>query len=156
MDVQIGDVKAFASPQDLNKFLVALRPEVRVAVNWQNLTLTYLGTSSVIERKEMTEDVQSTLSTRQNSHGDFRENGRIMQQLKIAARTGHNWKTMEHHKQEAIDMILHKIGRILSGNSDHADHWHDIAGYATLCENIILTGEPYQTKEVAKDAQVKK
>lgn len=97
----------------------------------------------------MSNDVQATLSTRQSSHGDFRENGRIMQTLKFVCRGGKNWETLPPHQREALDMITHKIGRILSGNSDHADHWHDIAGYATLCENIILTGEPYVSKEVA-------
>jgi len=104
-------------------------------------------------------NVQSTLSTRQSSHGDFRENGRIMQHLKDACRTGQNWRHLPVHQREAIDMICHKVGRILSGDSNHADHWHDIAGYATLCENIILTGEPYQSNIPAKEeanAQVKK
>ena len=33
---------------------------------------------------------------------------------------------------EALDMIAHKIARILNGDPNHHDHWHDIAGYATL------------------------
>lgn len=34
-------------------------------------------------------------------------------------------------------MILHKIARIMNGDPDHIDHWHDIAGYATLIEWIL-------------------
>ena len=33
---------------------------------------------------------------------------------------------------EAMDMIIHKIGRIINGNPDVVDHWLDIAGYAQL------------------------
>lgn len=29
-------------------------------------------------------------------------------------------------------MIAVKIARILVGDCNHPDHWHDIAGYATL------------------------
>lgn len=35
-------------------------------------------------------------------------------------------------QQEALDMICHKIGRIINGDPDYADSWHDIAGYAQL------------------------
>jgi hypothetical protein len=35
-------------------------------------------------------------------------------------------------QQEALDMIFHKIGRIVNGDPDYADSWIDIAGYATL------------------------
>jgi hypothetical protein len=40
-------------------------------------------------------------------------------------------------QREALDMIQHKIGRILAGNPNHHDHWHDIAGYATLVANEL-------------------
>ena len=33
---------------------------------------------------------------------------------------------------EALDMIAHKIARIINGDPDYADSWHDIAGYAKL------------------------
>ena len=44
-------------------------------------------------------------------------------------------------------MIVHKIGRILAGNPNHSDHWHDIAGYATLvdaqlCAKPLVPGDP--------------
>jgi len=41
-------------------------------------------------------------------------------------------KALAHDQQEALDMICHKIGRILNGDPDYADNWHDIAGYAQL------------------------
>ena len=33
---------------------------------------------------------------------------------------------------EALDMIFHKIGRIINGDPDYVDSWVDIAGYAKL------------------------
>ena len=34
-------------------------------------------------------------------------------------------------------MIFHKIGRIINGDPDYADSWHDIAGYAQLVANRL-------------------
>jgi len=40
-------------------------------------------------------------------------------------------------QKEALEMILHKVARIVSGNPNHADHWHDIGGYSKLVEDRI-------------------
>lgn len=96
--------------------------------------------------------IQETLASRAGTHGDFRENGRIMQRLKDTARTGFNWpyemmragsNPLTPEQCEAIDMIFHKVGRILSGNPNEPDHWFDIAGYATLIVNILETGKSH-------------
>jgi len=34
-------------------------------------------------------------------------------------------------------MIAHKIARIINGDPNHLDSWHDIAGYATLVEQEL-------------------
>jgi len=39
--------------------------------------------------------------------------------------------------QEALDVICGKIARIIAGDPYHSDHWRDIAGYATLIQNIL-------------------
>jgi hypothetical protein len=41
-------------------------------------------------------------------------------------------KTLAPDQQESLDMILHKIGRIVNGDPDYDDSWVDIAGYAKL------------------------
>jgi hypothetical protein len=41
-------------------------------------------------------------------------------------------KTFAVDQCEAMDMIFHKIGRILNGDPNYADSWIDIAGYAKL------------------------
>ena len=91
-------------------------------------------------------DVQETLNERENSHGDFIENGNIMQSLKRQCKVQRNWELLPDYQREAIDMICHKLGRILCGNPNHIDHWHDIAGYATLVENILSTGKSHPSK----------
>jgi len=81
-------------------------------------------------------DVAATLQARQNTHGDYALTAEIIQQLKQDMRVG-NWDSLTVVQKESLEMIAHKIGRILSGNPDHADHWHDIAGYATLAEKQL-------------------
>ena len=62
--------------------------------------------------------------------------------LKSAARAEpSNWKKMPPSHQEAMDMILHKMARLLNGNPDHLDSWVDIQGYSKLVEDIIRENE---------------
>lgn len=115
-------------------------------------------------------NVQETLNERANTHGSFMDNGLIMQALKNCMRNfGRNWPhavsmndqdhctisnipnpenrtALSSAQAEALEMIQHKIGRILSGNPNEPDHWRDIAGYATLVENILTTGQSHIAK----------
>ena len=43
----------------------------------------------------------------------------------------HN-KTFADDQWEALEMIVHKMARIVNGNPGKVDHWVDIAGYAKL------------------------
>jgi hypothetical protein len=42
------------------------------------------------------------------------------------------WPMLACDQQHAVSYILDKIGRILTGDPDYDDNWHDIAGYAQL------------------------
>lgn len=72
------------------------------------------------------------LKTRQTTHGSFADNARHGQDLRNLFRSGEGWGDMPDVHREALDMIACKLSRILSGQSSHADHWDDIAGYAAL------------------------
>lgn len=77
-------------------------------------------------------NTQEILAERQTTHGDFSDNSRISQQLKLIVRSERGYKKLTNVQAEAIDMILHKISRAVAGNPDEPDHWKDISGYATL------------------------
>jgi hypothetical protein len=47
------------------------------------------------------------------------------------------WKRLSKDKREALEMIQHKIGRILNGNPEFHDSWHDIVGYAKLAADRV-------------------
>lgn len=82
-------------------------------------------------------DINATLAERQKTHGDFSVHADVTQGLKSVMHEQSQWCRLTDSQCEALDMIVHKIGRILSGNPNHVDHWHDIAGYATLIENQL-------------------
>lgn len=88
----------------------------------------------------MANDVNETLEQRGATHGDFAVNAEISQQLRAALHLG-NYVDLHPVQREALDMICHKMARICSGNPDEKDHWHDIAGYATLAERWLSKGE---------------
>ena len=48
---------------------------------------------------------------------------------------------MYHYQAESLDMICNKIARIVCGDSNYIDSWHDISGYATLVVQQ-LTNQP--------------
>ena len=82
-------------------------------------------------------DIKETLNEREKTHGNFVKHAQHAQQLKESMYQTDNWDLLSPDKREALEMIQHKIARILNGNSSHKDHWHDIAGYATLIEKEL-------------------
>jgi len=87
----------------------------------------------------MTTDIYALIERRTRTHGEYEVQAAITQDLK---------RTIKHHvadldrrldddMQEALDMIVHKIGRIIAGDPTEPDHWADIAGYAHLVANRL-------------------
>ena len=87
----------------------------------------------------MSNDLNKTLSKRGTSYGDFTYNAFVAQQLKDTVRTGRAWVNATDAQREAIDMILSKISRLVTGDPAHKDSWHDIQGYAKLAEDRLRT-----------------
>ena len=83
----------------------------------------------------MTTDVDATLAERGSRYGKFKDHAEITQKLKTQIadfRFTHKKPPLSPDQQEALDMICHKIGRIVNGDPDYADSWQDVAGYAQL------------------------
>lgn len=81
-----------------------------------------------------------TITERGTRYGKFKGGAEIMQSLKDTMREVDGWNNLTASQKEALDMIQHKIGRILNGDPTYDDSWKDIAGYATLIVNE-LNGE---------------
>jgi hypothetical protein len=86
------------------------------------------GTKGIIQPT----DRDPLLVERQKTHGRFEDNARMMQAMKRIMEGSPKWDALSDRHKEALHMIVHKIGRIISGNPLTHDHWDDIAGYAKL------------------------
>lgn len=85
----------------------------------------------------MSEAIDETLQQRGQRYGDFKGHADITQGIKAVMQDGAQWKNLSDDKKEALEMIAHKIGRILNGDPNFHDSWHDIIGYARLIEKDL-------------------
>ena len=81
--------------------------------------------------------VDQTLAERGSRYGVFSEHARITQNLKQAMTDSPNWQALNASQKEALEMVAHKIGRILNGDPSYIDSWHDIIGYTRLVEERL-------------------
>jgi len=79
-------------------------------------------------------EINNILEQRGNRYGEFKGHAEITQSLKriIQIELAVREKVLPDSQQEALDMICHKIGRIINGDNNYDDSWIDIAGYSQL------------------------
>jgi hypothetical protein len=80
----------------------------------------------------MTTTISDTLAQRGERYGKFEEHARIAQALKECMRMQDGWARLRPDQREALEMVAHKVARILNGDPNYHDSWTDIAGYAEL------------------------
>ena len=79
----------------------------------------------------MDKQLTDILGERGSRYGVFTEHAEVSQSLKDALYAGMQ-RDLTADQKEALEMICHKIGRIVNGDPNYADSWIDIAGYAKL------------------------
>ena len=92
------------------------------------------GEYIVVEGAKSAQEIDAILDERGNRYGDFMGHAEVTQQLKnvVMAHLIKKRKALVVDQQEALEMIFHKVGRIVNGDPDYVDSWVDIAGYAQL------------------------
>lgn len=112
----------------------------------------------------MSTDIKATLEQRGSRYGEFRLHAAITQVLKSAMRgtlfedlrnprfvedvrdsqelLKQKWETLRPDAKESLEMVQHKIGRILNGDPEYDDSWTDQSGYATLVVERIHRENP--------------
>ena len=87
--------------------------------------------------------IEEVLNQRQATYGSFTKNAEVSQMLKYFMTQGTNHKQMPVPHREALEMIVHKIARIVNGDPNYIDNWVDIIGYSQLViEEIKSYEEP--------------
>ena len=102
----------------------------------------------------MSTDIKATLEQRGSRYGEFRLHAAITQVFKSAMRgtlfedlrnpkfvedvrdsqelLKQKWEDMRPDVRECLEMVQHKIGRMLNGDPEYIDSPYDIIGYVQL------------------------
>ena len=121
---------------------VASAEEYRQSFAKQNGIPIFLERQKFIQPEELPfvgdepTGVDGTLAERQAQYGDFKDVAEMTQGL-LFVMEQYGYKDMPDMHKEALHMICSKMARIVNGDHNHLDSWHDIGGYAKLIENNI-------------------
>lgn len=85
--------------------------------------------------------IEEVLKQRQSTYGSFTKNAEVSQMMKYFMTQGTNYKQMPVAHREALEMIVHKIARIVNGDPNYIDNWIDICGYSQLVIDEIISYE---------------
>jgi len=103
-----------------------------------------LEDSHVTERslpEKLPNGIAATLTERGKRYGAFRDQAVYADRINDVLTSSPNWEKMAPDQREALRIIANKIGRILNGDPDYADSWHDIVGYAKLVDDRLMENE---------------
>ena len=91
------------------------------------------------------DSISDVLAERGNRYGRFDTHASLTQDLKRVVMTRYmddpDVIPLAPDQREALEMIFHKIGRIVNGDPNYADSWIDIAGYAKLVADRLQSEE---------------
>lgn len=99
--------------------------------------------------------IDTTLAERGSRYGVFSGHAKITQSIKASMVDSPRWEELRDDQKEALEMVAHKIGRILNGDPSYVDSWTDIIGYTRLVE-IRLANEEAAAKAAASVVAVAK
>ena len=126
-------------------------PDTLVEVRWRNGDMspgsradtwswTHTGVYPIIAYRvvketapqPVTDTITATLTERGKRYGVFSKHAEVTQAIKHALFNCRARGSLAPDQVEALEMIAHKLGRIVNGDPDYADSWVDIAGYSKL------------------------
>ena len=89
----------------------------------------------------METDIKAILAERGSRYGTFADQARISQALKLVMHESPNWHRLTDGQKEGLEMVQHKVARMLSGDPSYLGNIVDIVGYATLVQQSMEAGE---------------
>ena len=81
--------------------------------------------------------IEATLAERQAQYGSFVGVANTTGALMAVIKNSKNGSTLPYAHEEALHMICSKIARIVNGDFNYRDNWHDIGGYSKLVEDLL-------------------
>lgn len=81
--------------------------------------------------------IEATLDERGRRYGEFIDHAAIVQSFVDRMRAEPGWARLAVDQRQALSVIADKIARVLNGDPDYIDNWHDMIGYARLVEKRL-------------------
>lgn len=92
------------------------------------------------EVKPQVSNITEVLAQRGSRYGKFTGHASITQDTKDLWREHPGWQRLAPDQREALEMVAHKVGRILNGDPNYFDSWLDIGGYTKLVSDRLENG----------------
>ena len=94
-------------------------------------------------------EIHDLLNERGNRYGEFKTHAEVTQKIKEALFSGASFAYLDYDQKEALEMVAHKLGRIVNGDPNYLDSWMDIIGYTQLVvDRLVKDQEPIYEPEV--------
>lgn len=87
-------------------------------------------------------NIQDILAQRGGRYGTMMSNGKTAQALKATLREGGNYDLLADDQKECLEMLAHKMSRIVNGDPNYSDSWIDLCGYAQLIVDRLEKEQP--------------
>ena len=81
--------------------------------------------------------IEDVLAERGKRYGEFKDHAELSQTLKMCMYEHEGWKRLSLPQRESLEMVMHKIARIINGDPNYKDSWTDIIGYVKLIEQEL-------------------
>lgn len=101
-------------------------------------------------------NIEETLAERGARYGEFKDHAVIAQGLQDEMRKAPGWARLAPDQKQALTVITDKIARMLNGDPNYVDNWHDIIGYAKLVETRLISEAKTAENLAAFNATAKK
>lgn len=108
--------------------IIELEEAVRSAAH----TANQLKKATMESRHDARKPVDDILAERESRYGKFEGHAAISQGLKEVLHQAPKWRLLSSAQRESLEMIAHKMARILNGDPTYLDNAIDIVGYAQL------------------------
>ena len=85
----------------------------------------------------MSDQIEAILEQRGGRYGSFESNAITSQALCDVMKAQPGWANLNPMHREALEMVMHKVARIVNGDPNYDDSWIDIGGYSGLVVKYI-------------------
>ena len=82
-----------------------------------------------MKKADVMDVMDAMLAARKARYGDFADQAVLSQALKVVMTSHPKYDEMPAYMCEALEMVQHKVARIINGDPFYDDSWVDIVGY---------------------------